>query len=164
VHKLSPLSARERTHIHTSLQAHPGSSRLCHLMHSKLWKSMAAITPRIQSDCHVYLFAAVDEHCTDVRHTASCMRLGGAERGRSTCANTSIYSSPSSIRFSHLTWHALSLRWVQMALSFVLVVGVVARLVEGVSTDEYVRIGSLNSTVSFFFLSSRSETNRFVSQ
>jgi hypothetical protein len=51
-----------------------------------------------------------------------------------------------------------------MALSFVLVVGVVARLVEGVSTDEYVRIGSLNSTVSFFFLSSRSETNRFVSQ
>jgi hypothetical protein len=27
LHKLSPLSARERTHIHTSLQAHPGSTR-----------------------------------------------------------------------------------------------------------------------------------------
>jgi hypothetical protein len=46
-----------------------------------------------------------------------------------------------------------------MALSFVLVVGVVARLVEGVSTDEYVRLGSLNSKVS-----SRSEASRFVSQ
>ena len=59
-----------------------------------------------------------------------------------------MHCSPSSIRFSHLTWHAPSLGWVQMALAFVLVVGVVARLVGGVSTDEYVRLGSLNSKVS----------------